>query len=91
MLDQLLSKLLPGELIPIVAIVMVFGTAIITSVTAVIAGAVRQFREREMRVNFVRELVEHGLPTDEIERLVRATGKKSSGDRTKETLEHSAR
>ncbi len=87
MLDQLISKLQPSDIIPVVAMAMVFGTALIGVIAAVIAGTVHRFREQQLRADLIRELVERGLSADEIERLVRATGKRMPADWVKDFLD----
>jgi hypothetical protein len=70
MIQEFLSKLQPGDIIPVLAIAITFGTGIVIAVTAIIVGNIRRCREREMAIGLIQELVERGLPTDEIERLI---------------------
>ncbi len=80
MLDDLLSKIMPGEIIPLVAITLGISAGIIISLGAIIAGQVRRYRERQIATNLIHDLVERGLSADEIERLVRASAVQSPED-----------
>ena len=73
-MSEFLSKINPHDLIPLTALVFVFGTGLVCGVTAILAGNIRGYRERELAINLVRELAERGLPPDEIEHLVRLSG-----------------
>ena len=70
MIQEFLSRLQPADIIPVLAIAMTFGAGIVIAVTAIIVGNIRGYREREMAIGLIQELVERGLPTDEVERLV---------------------
>ncbi len=70
-MSELISRMSPHDLIPMTAIILGIGTGLVVSVTAIIAGSIRRYRERESAINLIHELVARGLPTDEIERLVR--------------------
>jgi hypothetical protein len=81
MIDELVSKLKPGDLIPVLAIVLGVGAGVVIAITAIVVGSVRRFRERELAERMIHDLLERGLPTDEIERLVRAAGPESEAER----------
>jgi hypothetical protein len=81
MFDELLSKLQPHDLIPVLAIVLGVCAGVVIAITAIIVGSVRHFRERELAEKMIHDLLERGLPTDEIERLVRAAGPQSEAER----------
>lgn len=81
MIEELVKKMLPGDLIPVLAIVFGIGAGVVIAITGIIVGNIRRFREREMTTNLVHELLERGLPTDEIERLVRAAAPESEAER----------
>jgi len=70
MIQELLSRLQPSDIIPVLAIAMTFVAGIVIAVTAIVVGNIRGYREREMAIGLIQELVERGLPTDEVERLV---------------------
>ncbi len=79
MINELLSRVQPGDLIPLFAISVTFGTGAVIAVTAIIAGNIRGYREREMGIALIHELVERGLPTEEIERLIETSEALVSG------------
>jgi len=73
-MTEILSKMSPHDFIGFTALVFVFGTGLVCGVTAIVAGNLRGYRERELAINLVRELAERGLPPDEIEHLLRVSG-----------------
>lgn len=81
MLQELVSKMQPNDLIPVLAISLGVGAGVLIAITAIITGSFRRYRERELAANLIHELLERGLPTDEIERLVRASAPEGEAER----------
>jgi hypothetical protein len=73
-MNELRSVIAQQDVIPLVALVLVFATGVICAMTAIISAHVRGYRERELAVHLIRELLERGLPPDEIASLVHASG-----------------
>jgi hypothetical protein len=63
----------PEDLIPLSAIVLGISAGIIISVTAIICGAIRRYRERQLAMELIHSLVDRGMTAEEIERLVIAS------------------
>jgi hypothetical protein len=62
-----------GTLIPLVAIV----TGALIAITAIISGQWRRIRQAEIDAALKQEMLNRGMPAEEIERVVRASRKKS--------------
>ncbi|HUT94090.1 MAG TPA: hypothetical protein VMY37_31805, partial [Thermoguttaceae bacterium] len=73
MLLELLSKFDPDEIIGLSAVVLGISAGIIISVTAIICGAVRRYRERLLAADLIHSLADRGMSAEEIERVVRAS------------------
>ena len=73
MLTELISKFDPDEFIGLAAVVLGISAGIIISVTAVICGAIRRYRERQLAADLIHSLADRGMSAEEIERLVRAS------------------
>lgn len=73
-MNQILPMVTQQNLIPLVAIVLSAGTGLVIAVTAIITGNIRGYREREIALNLIRELLERGLSPDEIARLLQTSG-----------------
>jgi len=80
MLEELISKILPGDLIPLTAIALGIAAGLIITVTGLIAGTVRRIRERQMAMDLIHDLVDRGLATEEVERLVLASATEESDE-----------
>ena len=63
----------PSKLIPLVAIV----TGALIAITAIISGQWRRIRQAEIDAALKQEMLNRGMPAEEIERVVRASRKKS--------------
>jgi hypothetical protein len=53
--------------------VLGISAGVIISVTAIVCGAVRRYRERQLAVDLIHSLADRGMTADEIERLVVAS------------------
>jgi hypothetical protein len=73
MFDQLISKIQPGDLIPVLAILFGCTTGAVIAVTAIIVGNLRRFKERQGTLSLIDQLVERGFTAQEIERLVQVS------------------
>jgi len=80
MLVELLSKFDPDEIIGLSAVVLGISAGIIISVTAIICGAVRRYRERQLAADLIHALAERGMSAEEIERVVQASALESPDD-----------
>ncbi len=74
MLEELLSKLGRNEVMPLIISVVAILSGVIIAMTAIIAGIFRQHRQQQLSVTLMHDLLERGLPTEEIERLLLASG-----------------
>ena len=80
MLEELVSKIHPGDLVGLAAVVLGILAGVVITVTAVVVGSIRRYRERKMTIGLVQDLLDRGLAPDEIERLVVASGGENPGD-----------
>ncbi len=74
MLEELVSKIHPNDLVGLAAVVLGILAGLLITVTAIVAGSVRRYRERKMTIALVQDLLDRGLAPDEVERLVVASG-----------------
>jgi hypothetical protein len=81
MIEELVSKMSPGDFVPVLAIVGGIVAGVVIAITAIVVGSVRRFRERELAANLIHELLQRGLSTDEIERLVRVSAPEDGAER----------
>ncbi|MFH1921734.1 MAG: hypothetical protein ABIP48_17865 [Planctomycetota bacterium] len=70
---EFLSKVPAGDVFPVIAVILGILAGVIISVTAIVSGQVRRFRERQLAMDLIHDLADRGMPSDEIERLVRAS------------------
>jgi hypothetical protein len=77
MVEEFISKINSGDVIPLTAIVLGILAGVIITVTGIISSAVRRYFERQMAANLIHELLDRGLPVEEIERLVVASAVES--------------
>lgn len=80
MLQELFSKFDPDEIIALSAVVLGISAGIIISVTAIICGAVRRYRERQLAADLIHALADRGMSAEEIERVVQASAIMSPDD-----------
>ncbi len=81
MVEEFISKMRPDDFIPVLALVLTTGVALVIPTIAIIVGSIRRYRERVLVVNLIQELLERGLPTEEIERLLHASVPQSEAER----------
>ena len=74
MLEELVSKIHPNDLVGLAAVVLGILAGLLITVTAIVAGSIRRYRERKMTIGLVQDLLDRGLAPDEVERLVIASG-----------------
>ena len=73
MIEEYISKIMPGDVIAVTAIALGILAGVIIAVTAIITCAVRRYFERQMARTLIHELLDRGLPSPEVERLVMAS------------------
>jgi hypothetical protein len=73
MLSELLSKMGPGQLIGLTAVVFGISAWVIISLTAIICGTVSRYRRRQLAADLIHDLADRGMSAEEIERLLRAS------------------
>ncbi len=78
-MEELLSKIPAREVVPIFlgGLGIIFGCMV--AVTAIIAKTWRNLREREMTTSVVHGMLDAGFSTNEIERVLKASGKNHVG------------
>jgi hypothetical protein len=74
MLMQLMSRLSPVELLPILVLSVLGLTGVLIAVPAILAAQWRLHRKSQGLIQLKREMVRRGMSAGEIERVIRATG-----------------
>ncbi|MHC4404316.1 MAG: hypothetical protein ACYTG0_32075 [Planctomycetota bacterium] len=69
-IQEFLSRI-SHDIVPVTAIVLGVTAGVVISITAIISGTVRRFRERKVTTNLIQDMLDRGMSTDEIERLVK--------------------
>ena len=78
-ISDLISRM--GDSIsPVLAIVLGISAGVIIAVTAIISGHIRSYRERHLMANLIQDMVDRGMPADEIERLAKLAAIKMPDD-----------
>lgn len=77
---EILSRFSGGELIGLVAVAGGILIGLTSALAAIIGAYVSCIREKRMAVEFVQDLLDRGVPPEEIAEIVRATGFEASDE-----------
>jgi hypothetical protein len=69
---ELLSKLKSDDLVAVWVITVLFGSLLLVFAISIVAQNVRRYYERQLVTSLILEMLEHGLSTEEITRVLSA-------------------
>ena len=71
-MEELLHRISGGDIIPILAIVMIFGSGLIVSLTAIIGRIVYRIRSDATAAQLKQDMLDRGMTADEIKTVLEA-------------------